>query len=392
MAQSLKSGYGIEVAQRIGTQIKHAWSAFDVAGFIELVSPGYNELELMGRARHIATAMRSSLPDDFEHAADIVEASLGPVNQSTEGSGFSSFDYAPHGYWVVAHALDLADETKIQAKPSAQVFDRAMRFQHALTQRFTAEFSVRAFIEADTKRALDHLKRWVHDPSPHVRRLVSEGLRPRLPWAGQLKVFMDNHEPVLKLLNDLRDDPSDYVRRSVANHLNDIGKDAPEVLLDTARAWSASGAPALRRALIKHALRSLIKQGHSDALAIVGYQATPGVRVSRATFVPERLKIGESVAIEVELDAPAGSGCLIDLRVSYRKANGSYNPKVFKWAERIAPATGVIRLKRRLSFEQRTTRTHHAGPHHFELLVNGTALGLGSIILEPESIDPGKKP
>ncbi len=392
MAQSLKSSYGIEVAERIGAQIKHAWGAFDIAGFIELVGPGYDELEFMGRARHIATAMRSSLPDDFEHAADIVEASLGPVNSTTEGWGLGIFDYAPHGYWVIGHALTTSDPNQSHARPSARVFDRAMRFQHALTQRFTAEFSVRAFIQADTKRALDHLKSWVHDPSPHVRRLVSEGLRPRLPWAGQLKVFMDNHDPVLKLLNELRDDPSDYVRRSVANHLNDIGKDKPEVLLATARAWAGAGVSANRQALIKHALRSLIKQGHSEALEIVGYQATPGVRVSRASFTPNTLRIGEAVAIEVELNAPAGSNCLIDLRVSYLKANGSFSPKVFKWKECVTPDNGLITLKRKLSFEQRSTRTHYAGPHHFELLVNGTALGLGSIILEPESVDPKHKP
>jgi 3-methyladenine DNA glycosylase AlkC len=384
VAQSLKSSYGIEVAQRIGRQLNHAWGPFNVDGFIRLVTPGYETLEFMGRARHIAAAMRRFLPDDFEQAADIVEASLGAANPTTEGWGIGVFDYAPHGYWVVAHALEHASQTQGQAKPSPQVFDRAMRFQHALTQRFTAEFSVRAFIEADTGRALKHLEQWVHDPSPHVRRLVSEGLRPRLPWAGQLKVIVDNHEPILKLLGELRDDPSDYVRRSVANHLNDIGKDAPEVLLGTARAWTAGGATVIRQALIKHALRSLIKQGHPEALELVGYQATPGLSVSRASFNPDRLKIGETVAIEAELNAPAGSRCLIDLRVFYLKANGSHSLKVFKWAERVTPETGVIQLKRRLSFEQRSTRIHYPGAHHIELLVNGTVLPLGSITIDPE--------
>jgi 3-methyladenine DNA glycosylase AlkC len=384
LAQSLKSSYGIEVAERIGFQLKRAWSDFDSSAFVACVSKGYEALEFMGRARHIASAMRTCLPDDFMAAADIVENSLGPINATTDGWGLGVFDYAPHGYWVAGHGLEAWKNTSADSKTQSLMFDRAMCFQHALTQRFTAEFSIRPFIEVDTEHALQHFAQWVNDPSPHVRRLVSEGLRPRLPWAGQLKVFANNPMPVLKLLEALRDDPSDYVRRSVANHLNDIGKDAPGVLLETVRLWSDPKAPAARHSLIKHALRSLIKHGHPDALKLLGYQAEEGVSISHASLTPASLAIGEAIQIEVEVTAPPGAQCLIDLRVAYLKANGTHSPKVFKWTECVAPINGLIKLKRTLSFEQRSTRTHYPGPQHFELLVNGVALALGSIVLNLE--------
>ena len=172
---------------------------------------GLEALELMDRGRHVMRAMRTHLPQDPAEAIGILERSLGPPLDGTEGHGMAPFRYLPHVLFVATHGL--------------RCFEASMRAQHALTQRFTAEFSVRPFLEAEPARTLARLTAWTRDPSPHVRRLVSEGTRPRLPWAGRLRAFQRDPTPTLALLERLKDDPHPYVRRSVANHLNDIGKD-----------------------------------------------------------------------------------------------------------------------------------------------------------------------
>jgi 3-methyladenine DNA glycosylase AlkC len=145
-----------------------------------------------------------------------------------------------------------------------------MRAQYELTKRFTAEFSIRAFLEADPVATLERLEEWATDPNVHVRRLVSEGTRPRLPWAPRLPRFVEDPQPVLRLLEMLKDDPELYVRRSVANNLNDIAKDHPDLVVEVCARWSLQASPE-RRWLIRHGLRTLVKQGHEGALAVLGY-------------------------------------------------------------------------------------------------------------------------
>ena len=163
-----------------------------------------------------------------------------------------------------------------------------MQAQHELTQRFTAEFSIRPFIERHPEATLARLAQWTQDPSPHVRRLVSEGTRPRLPWASRLRDFQRDPAPVLALLERLKDDPELYVRRSVANNLNDIGKDHPDLLADVARRWLQNASPE-RRWIVRHALRSAIKRAEPGALSALGYGAAPTLAIERVRIEPKRL-------------------------------------------------------------------------------------------------------
>jgi 3-methyladenine DNA glycosylase AlkC len=249
-SEPLKLFYDRPLVARIAAALHAAWPAFPSARFTHEAAAGLDRLELLARARQIAAALARALPAAFPEASAIVVRSLGPALERTEGFGMDGFFYLPHVLWVAERGLD--------------DLEPALEAQHALTQRFTAEFSIRPYLTRYPAETLARLARWSADPSPHVRRLVSEGTRPRLPWAPRLPQFQRDPGPVLALLERLKDDAVLYVRRSVANNLNDVGKDHPDLLLDTCARWIAGAGPA-RLALVRHALRYLDRRGDRRA-------------------------------------------------------------------------------------------------------------------------------
>jgi 3-methyladenine DNA glycosylase AlkC len=218
---------------------------------------------------------------------------------------------------------------------------RALRCLHALTQRFSAEFAIRPFIAQHPQPTLATLTQWVHDPSVHVRRLVSEGSRPRLPWGQRLQLLVRDPAPTLPLLRALQDDPSAYVRRSVANHLNDIAKDHPELVAQWVHDHRL-GASAQRTALLRHASRTLIKQGHAPTLAAWGLgqplrgQAEPGARPCAGVAIGDTLAPARDAASASEHPQTL----VVDYVVHHVRANGSASPKVFKGWNLMLPASG----------------------------------------------------
>jgi 3-methyladenine DNA glycosylase AlkC len=370
MAATLKSQLGAGVVRRLGAAISGAWPAFPAAAFERDALHGLASLELLARGGHIAGALRAHLPADVGEALGILGRALGPVlpEEGLDGAGMSPFAYLPIVFFVRDHGL--------------AAYDAAMSLQHALTQRFTAEWSIRPFLDAEPERTLAILRRWAGDPSPHVRRLVSEGTRPRLPWAPRLRRFVDDPRPALALLELLRDDPSSYVRRSVANHLNDVGKDHPALLVETARRWLRGAGPERRR-LVAHALRSLARRGDRDALALLGHGAAPRVLVRDVRVAPARVAIGGEVRFEatVESRADAPQALAVNLAVHYVKARGDARPKRFKLRPLALPPGGAVRVARTLSLAQRSTRRHHPGVHRLELVLNGVAHDAGAFEL-----------
>jgi 3-methyladenine DNA glycosylase AlkC len=250
-----------------------------------------------------------------------------------------------------------------------------------LTQRLTAEFGIRPFLDRLPDPTLAILSQWVKDPSEHVRRLVSEGTRPRLPWGMQLKGFISNPAATLHLLEALKDDPSEYVRRSVANHLNDMAKDHPDFVCEVARRWWKD-AGMERRKTIRHALRTLVKQGHKEALAILGYE-TVKVRVTGMRLEPAFVAIGGKLSMEVELVLSEGqaSQVVLDYAIHYHKANGTQRPKVFKWTTQTLKPGETCLLRKQHAFVVVTTRTLYPGPHAVEIFVNGESLAKAGFLL-----------
>lgn len=369
MAEPLKNSFGPNVPKRIAAMIGATEPSFDQSGFIESCLDGFESMELTERARHISVALGSHLPADRSRALAIIVASLGPEIGDSELTGMDGFVYLPFVFFVADHGLDH--------------FDASMNAQYELTKRFTAEFSIRAFLERYPERTLARLSSWAQDPNVHVRRLVSEGSRPRLPWAPRLRSFQADPGPVVELLELLKDDPEEYVRRSVANNLNDIAKDHPELVVEIARNWWAD-ADAQRRKLIRHGLRTLIKQGDPGALDILGYGPDSPVRISAVRVEPPQVEIGSKVRIQIDLENPSTTegGGLVDLIVHFVKANGSTSPKVFKGAEVTLAAGETTTVSKTVSVKQHSTRTHHPGRHRVEVQLNGEAVPGGHFELE----------
>lgn len=367
MAEPLKNSYGPEIPRRIAAMIAQVHPAFPKAAFLRDALAGYEALELMPRGRHLAQALRSHLPQDVPAALDILLASL-DAPRGDAGGSLASFLFMPHTVYVSAYALDH--------------FEAAMRAQYVLTQRFTAEFSIRPFIEKYPERTLAQLRAWTVDPSPHVRRLVSEGTRPRLPWAPRLRALQRDPRPALELLELLKDDPELYVRRSVANHLNDIGKDHPALLAAVAKRWLKNASPE-RAWIVRHALRSAIKRGEAGALAVSGFGARAEVAVRKAVVTPARVRIGGQVRIVFDLvnKQSRRQRVLADLRVHYQKANGKTGPKVFKLKSVELAPRASLHFEKTLTLADLTTRRHFPGAHRVEVLLNGRAVALGEFLL-----------
>jgi len=358
MAEPLKDSFGPDVAVRIAEMIESTFPEFGRAAFLALALDGFEDLELTPRARQIADALAGCLPDDRETAVGLLTRSLGPEIGESDLTGLASMLYLPFGYFIAEHGLEC--------------FDASMLAQYELTKRFTAEFSIRAFLERHPAETLRVLSGWAHDPNVHVRRLVSEGTRPRLPWAPRLKEFQQDPTPVLALLEQLKDDPEEYVRRSVANNLNDISKDHPVRVVEVAARWSV-GASRERLKLIRHGLRTLIKAGDLGALAVLGYDAPSPLEIRSVTCAPATTAIGGSVRIEVEVFNPldATVRALVDLRVHFVKSRGSTSPKVFKGADLTLTSAQSRTIRKTISLAQHSTRKHYPGRHQVEVILNG---------------------
>ncbi len=374
MADALKDQFTQKTIVAIADEIGAVHPQFAAAAFVRNASQGFEALELKQRAEQVAASLTRHLPGAYEEAVDILIDSLPTPLANTEGNGMTPFRYWPHTIFVEKQGLNH--------------FEASMRAQRALTQRFTAEFSIRPFLERYPEATLAQLRKWTDDESPHVRRLVSEGTRPRLPWAPRLRDFQRDPTPVLKLLEVLKDDESLYVRRSVANNLNDIGKDHPVLLAETAARWM-EGATAERTWIVRHALRSAIKRGEPEALAVLGYDRAAEVAILNVSIQPTKVHIGESVTIAFELanEEKQTQRLLVDFRIHFVKASGKTAPKVFKLKEvELAPGAAT-RLQKRVSLAEMSTRKHYAGRHVVDLVINGHALPLDTF----ELLDAGER-
>jgi 3-methyladenine DNA glycosylase AlkC len=234
---------------------------FDAAGFQRDAHEGLAPLSILRRGEHLARVLRRYLPLVYDDAIATLTRSLTPALSRTEGLGLGVFFYLPHVSFVTVYGLDPAENG------GRDPFETSMAAQYELTRRFSAEFSMRPFLIRWPERTLARLLEWTKDPDPHVRRLCSEGARPRLPWAIRIPALIRDPRPVIPILEALRDDPEEYVRRSVANHLGDIAKDHPELAFEICERW-VSGASEDRKWLIRHAVRHPAKHGVATALRL----------------------------------------------------------------------------------------------------------------------------
>jgi 3-methyladenine DNA glycosylase AlkC len=371
VAEALKTFFSRALVQRLARSIVEVHETFGAKAFVRDACDGLEDLELLARARQIAAALHVHLPRRYVDAVGVLLRSLGPehATDELEGVGMGPFFYMPHTIFVATHGLD--------------DFEVSMNAQHELTRRFTCEFSIRAFLDRHPDETLAVLRRWTTDPSPHVRRLVSEGTRSRLPWAARVRWLEQEPAPVLELIEALKDDPASVVRRSVANHLNDLSKSSPALVHAIAKRWLRGATPE-RRALVTHALRSAVKRGDREALALLGFGSVPRVEVTSVAFQPKRVRIGGATRVAFTLRSKANEvqALAVDLVVHFVKANGKASPKVFKVGKVTLGPKESATLGKTVSLAVHTTRKPRAGRHVVHALVNGESLELGEFMVE----------
>ncbi len=361
--------FNAESLGQLAGEYQGAVPGFDAEGFLAEVLPGLQGRELKARLEWIADCVERRLSPDFPAMADQIEAALPPPLDPARTDGdFGRFIHAVPGILAVRHGLE-------------EHRDRALDLIEAATQRFSMEFHIRPFLGRWPKETLARLDVWCGHGNYHVRRLVSEGTRPMLPWAP--KIALDPLVP-LRFLDRLHADRTRYVTRSVANHLNDIAKRAPEPVLERLGAWAEEGRQARRELdwMTRHALRGLVKQGHPGAMAALGYAAEAPLRLASVAAVPRTVPIGAAARFEVTLEAEAPAPVLVDLVMHFRRPGGSVRPKVMKVGQGEVAPGGPLTLTKTHRFKgDATTYRLVPGPMRVEVQVNGRILGACDLVL-----------
>ncbi len=368
MAEPFKNLLDEKTIAAMGGHLAKAWPEFDRGAFAAMATKNLDDLGLKQRSAQITEALTDCLPDDFESAAHIMLASLAPDDGSDSGKAVVK-GRGIQG-WAV---MPMTDYVGLQGLAH---FDLSMTLLKEMTKRSSSEFGIRFFLLAEPERTLAVLESWLGDSNYHVRRLISEGTRPRLPWAMRLPAFIEDPAPLLPLLAALKDDGEEYVRRSVANNLNDIAKDHPDLVARIAGQW-LKGADKNRHRLIRHACRTLIKQGHRGALKALGY-GPPRVELEGLRISTPRVAFGAALEFELQLTSTAdrAQALIVDYAIHHRKANGGTTPKVFKWKTANLAPGATLGATRKHAIRKITTRVYYPGRHRLEILVNGVSLAI----------------
>ncbi len=350
MADALKDHFDRPLVELLASRFATVDRRFDAAAFTETVVDSLHPLELKDRINLIADELRAGLAADYRVA-------LAAVVAVARTDGIEGFTAWPLCSFVERHGL---------ADPHA-----SLDAMETLTRRFSCEFAIRPFLDHHLDLTRTHLDRWIRSDDEAVRRLPSEGTRPRLPWGPKVDALLDDPEIGLAVLTELRHDPSETVRRSVANHLNDIARNHPERVVQITREWRAD--PTIEPSMIRHALRSLVKRGDRGALAVLGFTTEPRVAVTAFDIVPAELRLSDSIELRATLisEATTDQHLVIDFVVHHVGADGTTRPRVFKWTtvELAAGATTTVTKRRRIATA--STRRYHAGRHRVELQIAG---------------------
>lgn len=332
---------------------------FDTRRFMAAALDGLEALSILQRVHRIAEALSLALPGPYEAQLAQVCAAAPSLSGAFINMGLCDF--------VASYGLH--DPV------------RSLKALRQLTPYGTAEFAIRPFLRQDLPGTLATMTRWTTDRNEHVRRLASEGSRPRLPWSFRLEALVRDPSPVAALLDALRHDDSLYVRRSVANHLNDISKDHPDWVFAHLSDWELDDPRCAW--IVKHALRSRIKQGDARALRLIGASDGADAVVDDLRLTPGTVALGGEVEIAFTLrsTALAEQRLVVDYVVHYVKKNGSASPKVFKLRTVSLPPGGEAPVRIRRALRNFTTRVHYAGEHRVQVMVNGQPLASGSFVL-----------
>ncbi|MFZ5917018.1 MAG: DNA alkylation repair protein [Chloroflexota bacterium] len=352
-----------ESVAALGDTIQRSSPTFDRQIFLERAfDADWPGRELKQRIRHLSGVLQDQLPADYRAALDVLRQAMPGV----EGIVL----------WVFTDYVEVYGLDDWEASISAL---------KAFTQRMSAEFAIRPFIVRYPERTMAQMLTWAGHESAEVRRLASEGCRPRLPWGIRLQALVADPSPILPILERLKDDESESVRKSVANNLNDISKDHPDVVLEVLARWREHETSEIRW-ITNHALRTLVKKGHPGALELLGHSADVAVAVHNLAVEPHSIRIGDSVTLSFDVESLADEpqSLVIDYVVYHLRANGALSPKVFKLTRKTIQPGEMLHIVKKHSLAPVTTRRYYPGEQAIEPKINGQLCGRVKILLEEE--------
>ncbi len=359
LPSQLKDWFDEKRYRQLADEFAQITPRFQKQTFLDLTLNGLESRSLMQRLHQCALATDAALPGSYSQKLKVLQQLAPRIGHSFVAIFLSDFvaTYGQHD------------------------FDTSLEALRSFTRYGSSEFAVRPFIAADPERTLKRLLAWTADPDEHVRRLASEGSRPRLPWGMKLKALVIDPEACGPILEALKADSSLYVRRSVANHLNDITKDHPDWVLTRLEHWDLRQEPL--RWIARHACRTLIKRGDPRALRLFGFGEQACLQ-AEFCIQPARVTLGQSIQLEAQLTSTSkqAQSLVVDYVVHYVKARGSAFAKVFKWTEVELASGATLTLSKKQTLRDFTTRKHHAGHHSVELQVNGVRVAQSGFALE----------
>lgn len=355
---ALKNLFDQKLLERIAKAIRPHFSGFDQKSFIGLMAE-LKPLEMKPRVRFIRDELQKMLPQDFLKTLNILVKS---ANQGRLGG----FDLWPYMEFIQTYGLQYPNESLEALKK--------------LTPLFTAEWAIRPFIKENEKMTMAFLLKCTADTNVHIRRWACEGSRPRLPWGERLQNFVKNPRPTLPILESLKFDDQLYVRKSVANHLNDIAKDHPDFVIQVLQRWKKQAGQKHQKKMawiIRHSLRTLIKQGHAGALSLIGVSTGVKIKVSKILLQKSKVKLGEKIYFEFNIISAANQSqkLVVDYLIHFVKSNNETSAKVFKLKTFELASKDQVTIKKSHSLKKITTREYYSGRHLLEIQVNGRIVG-----------------
>lgn len=335
---------------KLATQLGRAYKKFDQDSFTAyILTKDFFQLELKERINTIAAALKIFLPKSYSKAIKII-IKTAPLAGTFEN-------------WAMLTYVE---------KYGLENFDESVNALETLTRHSTAEFAIRPYMIQYTKKMLPIVHQWTQNENEHVRRLSAEGTRPRGVWMPHVEAFKKDPSEVLKILEKLKADNSLYVRKAVANNLNDISKDHPDTVIKIGKQWLKANNKETNW-IVKHACRTLLKQGHPEVFPLFGFTENPKIEVMKFTIDKKKFSIGSTanISLEIQSISTQKQKLSIDYKMYYMKKNGKQSPKVFKFSEKAIDANQNLSLSTKHSFQEMTTRKHYPGKHKIELMING---------------------
>jgi 3-methyladenine DNA glycosylase AlkC len=356
MTDLLKNMYSPGFFEKLCPVLESHIPKFNSMEFIiRVYNNQWPDLELKGRIRHITHSLHPFFPADFKDASPLIAKLSRALNVSSHSTG--SFPY-----------IFLPDYVEVYGTAHPEL---SLDCLGEVTKLVSAEFAVRPFLTRYPEMTFQKLFEWSSHPDANVRRLASEGCRPRLPWASSIPELKKNPARILEILENLKNDPSEFVRKSVANNLNDIGKDHPQLLMEVCRKWTTKDP--YTRWILRHACRTLLKKGNREALVFHGFNPEGKGKVNSLELREKKIRVGDKLAFDFEFNSLENklAAYRLEYAIAYPTSTGKTSVRIFKIAEKKLKRGIPLKIHRQQSFRDMTTRKHHKGKHLLTILANG---------------------